>query len=86
MPAPPVAASPSAALLPGVLPKTAIELERGYKYPWQATGDAIIPSPFMGSSETLQPPIEVLHVEPFEAKIDELDEATLLLLMIEAIL
>jgi fibronectin-binding autotransporter adhesin len=44
-------------LLPGVPPKTAIELERGYKYPWQATGDPIVPSPFLGSSETLQPGI-----------------------------
>lgn len=76
----------SGGLLPGVLsgqPKTAIELERGYKYPWQATGAPIVPSPYMGSSESLAPIApQMLHVEQINAPTE--DEALLLLMLLGA--
>lgn len=81
---PDIAPPPTGALLPGV--KTAIELERGFKYPWQATGAPIVPSPFMGSSESLAPLAPIVaptfHVEPAIAPTE--DEALLLLLLLGA--
>ena len=58
---PPIIVTPTGALLPGVPPKTAIEADRGFKHPWQATGAPIVPSPFMGSSETIQPAVSVIQ-------------------------
>src|SRR5208282_17475 len=93
---PAIIVQPTAALLPGVNvgpPKTAIELERGYKYPWQATGAPIVPSPFMGSSEILLPGIAAAELgspvlsnesaEPATA-VPAIDETVLLIMLLGA--
>lgn len=83
---PDVVPPPTGALLPGVAPKTAIELERGFKYPWQATGAPIVPSPYMGSSEALVPlaPIIAPQIQAEPVIVPTEDEALLLLLLLGA--
>ena len=75
-------APPAGGLLPGV--KTAIEADRGYKHPWQATGAPIVPSPFMGSQEqaiqpSMAPQLEMALELDNRGTIDEM-----LLLMLAA--
>lgn len=76
----PILVTPSAALLPGAAPKTALELERGYRYPWQATGAPIVVSPHLDSREPIAQATEMFHVEPIAVE----DEALLLLLLLGA--
>jgi hypothetical protein len=85
------------ALLPGVLSEAALRTsQEGRKpYPWQATGAPIVPSPFMGSSETLQPALHAAEpssavpsnegAEPATAA-PTFDEAQLLMIMLGSIL
>jgi hypothetical protein len=88
VPPPPVVTVSSPGLLPGVFPapKTAIELERGYRHPWQATGAPIVPSPFISSAEPVPPIVieapKTFHVEPIVIPTE--DEALLLLMLLGA--
>lgn len=90
---PPAIIAPAGALLPGVAgkrkPLTALELEGHEPFPWQATGAPIVPSPYMGASESIvpiasvAPPVDQMFpVKQIIAPTE--DEAVLLLMLLGA--
>lgn len=81
------------ALLPGVAgkppkrkPLTALELEGHEPFPWQATGAPIVPSPYMGASESIVPIASVAppadQMFPVKQIIAPTEDEALLLLML----